>query len=120
MGFIDYLSSNVGGLGQGESDTVIAINPLDLHRNTLRSMWVFSDIVADNLVYNMSVPLLRFMPVDSTSHQISFETFSALMYKPISKSIIQDIRIWFSESHTGEPIQLSADSVVRLQFDRVK
>ena len=45
LGFIDYLSSTVGGLGQGESDTVIAINIPDLHRNTLRSMWVFFQIL---------------------------------------------------------------------------
>jgi hypothetical protein len=113
------MSSDIGDIGQGTSGEIASLNAPDLGRNSMRSMWVFADIVTHSAISNTTAPLLRFMPVDATSHQISYETFGALMFKPISKTYIRDIRIWFSESYTGEPLILSADSVVRLQFDRI-
>ena len=80
----------------------------------------FCDIVEASLVCDRIAQLLRFMPVDSTSHQISFETFGTLIFRPLSKTTIRDIRVWFSELYDGKPLVLLADTVVRLQFSQTR
>jgi len=124
LGFIDYMSYDVGWVSCDQmltaSGGAVGRNPPDLSRNALRSMWVFCDIVESSLVCDRTAQLLRFMPVDSTSHQISFETFGTLIFRPLSKTTIRDIRVWFSESFDGKPLTLLADTVVRLQFSQTR
>src|SRR5277367_3781918 len=50
----------------------------DLKRNTLRSICIFSDIIDSNFVGDKQMPLMRMLPIDSTTNQIPA---SFLLYK---------------------------------------
>jgi hypothetical protein len=122
LGLTDYLNADLGWIPintmlnytynyWNESKTFP-----ELRRNTLRSLWVFCDIIQASLVGNNMQQLLRFMPVDTSTHQISYEVFGNLQFHPIARSSIQTIRIWFSETHDGQPIFMNSDTQVRLEF----
>ena len=113
LGFSDYYESDPIPVKTGDPGK----HPPLLSRSSPRSMWVFSNVAEPSFVADTTAPLLRFMPVDHTSHQISYESFGTLLYKPISMTSIRDIHVWLSESYTGEPIHFLADIVIRLTFD---
>ena len=114
LGLVDYLSDDLGWVDRVE---VWGKHPCDMSRNTLRSMYVFCDIIEPNMVCDRLIPLLRFMSVDASSHQISYEAFGRLIPRLVNKTSVLNIRVWFSEFWHGQTsLALSADTVVRLQF----
>ena len=118
LGFIDYLTSTDAPTFTCYKPAVAATNLPNLDHNTLRCMWVFCDVAAPSTIGDRrAAPLLRFIPVDATTMQIAFETFTSPVQCLLSRRRgIQEVRVWISDSHDGEPLQLASDSIVRLKF----
>src|SRR5258708_4896400 len=122
LGYTDYPMLDLGWItfGRNMNATIHAMHPPDIYRNTLRSIWVFCDIVQPSHVGKNKLPLLRFLPVDNSTHQISYEVASHLQFKPIGRNSIETIKVWLAEDERGIPLILSADSYIQLIFNRVE
>ena len=118
LGFTEYPILDLGWITI--SNTVSALHPPDIYRNTLRSIWIFCDIVQPSHVGDKKLPLLRFLPVDTSTHQISYEVSSHLQFQPVGKNSIETIRVWLAEDERGIPLILSNDSYIHLIFQRVE
>ena len=57
----------------------------DLKRNTLRSICIFSDIIDSNFVGDKQMPLMRMLPIDSTTNQIPASFFIIQTYYNVNK-----------------------------------
>jgi hypothetical protein len=85
-----------------------AANRLDVNRNNMKNLSVFSDIG--------DTPLLRAIPINRPNGQILPAFFTPLTYIKISKKDIKTIKIWFQEPMLDKPIKFNKNSYVKLQF----
>src|SRR5277367_5344745 len=91
----------------------------NLKRNTLRSICLFSDIIDSNFVGDMQMPLMRMLPIDSTTNQIPASFFIIQTYFNVNKINVETIKIWITEQLDGEPILFNSDIFIKLVFDNV-
>src|SRR3981189_2666908 len=118
IGYTEYPMLDLGAIGISNI-TYYAPHSPDIYRNTLKSLWVFCDLAQPSFIGSGTKPLLRFLPVDTSTHQISYEVVSLLQFKPIARSSVDTIKIWFAEDFRAIPMWMSGDSHVRLEFQRL-
>ena len=82
------------------------------------SLYVYTDIIQNQLVGDVRAPLLRVVPVTSKYGEVTCVTYEQPHFLPLSRSNIQTIEIYI-RSDTGELISFeSGKSVVTLVFRR--
>jgi hypothetical protein len=91
-------------------------SPPDLMKNPLKSINVHCDIIEGSYVGKCQMPLLRIVPVNIFTHQISYESLSVLQHRHINKNNVGTITIWLSETLGGEVLELRSAVFVKLQF----
>src|SRR5271156_1194359 len=85
--------------------------------NTLTNLYVFCDFIAPMFFNDKQIPLLQQVDCSESLEQIQHETFSNLLFKDISKTSINTIKIWLSEYACGYPIfETHSPSTVILVF----
>ena len=52
------------------------------------------------------MPLLRIIPVNIFTHQISNESLAVLQYKHINKNNVSAISIWLAKNPGGDPLEI--------------
>jgi hypothetical protein len=119
LGFTEYVTHDVGWISF-EHSTVWrnAVSPIDLTRNTFKSLWVYCNIIQPSFIGSNVQPLLRLLPVKSDTNVISYEVLTNLQYHRIVQNAVQTIRIWFTEEYDGKPLKMYADSYIRLHLKR--
>jgi hypothetical protein len=91
---------------------------MDMTRGRLTSLWVYCDIAQPSFIKDSSRPLLRCLPIDRTSNQVSYEA-STLQYKFLNSNYIQRIKIWLSEDHRAIPLKANGGvTYIRLEFQK--
>ena len=111
----------------------------DMGRNTVRSIWVCSNIVEQtDLGHDLHLPLLRIIPSDSIYESHSTHTFVVPHYKKVGPPRIETIKIWlleevsvsnfqsysiakpftFNQHERSEfvPLVINGDVIARLEF----
>ena len=89
---------------------------VDVMRNPMSTLWIFSDIVEPSYIKDTTRPLLRSIALDRRSTQISHEAASNLQFKPLCKNNIQRIKIWLAEDYMGIPLFSNTKTYIRLEF----
>jgi hypothetical protein len=91
--------------------------PPNVNANTFPYFWVCVDCIEPTAINDKHAKILRLIQCNLSNGQIQYETFHRLNFKPICVKSIREIRIWFSESQTGEPpILLRNPSTISLIF----
>src|SRR5277367_1876836 len=57
----------------------------DLKRNTLQSIYIFSDIIDSNFVGEQQMPFMQMLPIDSTTNHITANFFIIQTYYNVNK-----------------------------------
>ena len=87
----------------------------DITRNTLRRMYIFSDVCKPIIVNDLRLSILRMVTIDSAAH-IAYAVFP-FEFRDIAKNYISNIKIWFTEDLFGEiPLVLSPNLYIKLIF----
>jgi len=115
LGFTKYPHVEYGEFKVTETE-IIGTHDVDLNRAPPASLWVFSDIVKQSYVNNVTQPLLRCIAIDKVSQLVSYESSSYLQYVPISQNYISKIKIWISDSFMGTPLYTQSRIFVRLDI----
>ena len=107
----------------------------DIWRNTVKSIWICSNIVEQTCLADESqFPLLRIIPSDSTHDSHSIHSFIIPHYKKVLYPHIETIKIWLLE-HVSNirtydvhkpftyhehsefiPLVINGEVIVRLEF----
>ena len=87
----------------------------DLNRG-LHTFFIYSDIVAHQLVGDANVPLLRVIPVTGKNGDVVVQSFDNIHYAGLSRSTFQEIEIVITDD-TGERVPFEKGRViVKLHF----
>ena len=92
----------------------------DINRYNPTSLWLFSDIVKQSYIKDITKPLLRCVALDKTSFQISYESSAYLQYVPVTQAFISSIRIWTCENYLADPLYTKAEMYLRLDFLQIE
>ena len=112
LGFSEYLYQPE--IWSSEGKGIVAPN---IHVNTLTNLYVFCDFIQPMFFNDKQIPLLRQIDCSESSGRILRESFRNLIFKDISKTSINTIKIWFSEYACGYPIfEMRSPSIVILVF----
>jgi len=115
MGFIPFTTMDYGEFKVLAVKTPSSFD-IDVSRNPLSSLWIFSDIVQPSYVKDTLRPLLRCIVLDRRSTQISHESVSNLQYKTLCANNVQRIKIWIAEDYRGEALFSNTKTHIRLDF----
>ena len=115
LGLVAYPTMDFGILNVGRSPKAGSFD-VDVLRNPLSTLWIFSNIVQPSYIKDTTRPLLRCIALDRRSTQISHEATSNLQYKPLCKNNIQRIKIWLAEDYMGIPLFSNTKTYIRLEF----
>src|SRR5277367_4590007 len=89
----------------------------DITRNTLRRMYIYSDVCKPIIVNDLRLSILRMVTIDSTAH-IAYVVYP-FEFRDIAKNHISNIKIWFTEDLFGEiPLILSPNLYIKLIFQK--
>jgi hypothetical protein len=96
----------------------VATIEMDMTRGRLTSLWVYCDITQPSFIKDSTRPLLRCLPIDRSSNQVSYEA-STLQYKFLNSNYIQRIKIWLSEDYRAIPLKATGGvTYIRLEFQK--
>src|SRR3977135_2270702 len=115
LGFIPFTTMDYGAFQILVTPTTSAAD-IDVSRNPLSTIWIFSDIVQPSYIKDTTRPLLRCIALDRRSSQISHEAASNLQYKALCTNNVQRIKIWLAEDYRGEPLFSNTKTHIRLDF----
>ena len=92
----------------------------DMSRNTLKTIWLFCNIVAPTIVgHDTLAPLLRIIPADSIHESHSNHTFINPQFKKSNQIRVDSVKIWLCEEapHLREfvPLNINGDVHIRLE-----
>ena len=94
---------------------------VDLHPQWVErytALYVYADIIHNQLMGDVRIPLLRVVPVKSRYGDTTCATYEQPQFLPLSKSYIQTVEINI-RSDTGELVSFkSGMSIVTLAFRR--
>ena len=93
-------------------------SPFMTNMKRYTALYVYTDIIQNELVGDVRTPLLRVVPVKSRYGDSTCVTYEQPQFLPLSRSIIQTMEINIS-SDTDELVSfVSEKSIVRLAFGR--
>lgn len=119
LGFTKYPYMDYGEFKISQSELTSTHN-IDISRDPPACLWIFSDIVKPSYINNVTLPLLRCVTVDKSTHLSAFETPTYEHYTPINQNSISTIKIWISDSYVGNPLQTTCDFYVQLDILQIE
>jgi len=93
-----------------------SLYPPDLDRNTLSSLYIYSDLIQSNITGDSQAPLMRIVPVDSTSKGLVI--FISMTYSKARGGRINMAKFWITENLNGIPIKFRSNVTLKLMLEK--